>query len=147
MNNGYPATAAITAMLATLGIEEITDNNTDFREEFLQLIYAMIQPVRWAMVLGVWLPSATTFNVIGGYYLYDGAEKEYVPGAAIDPTDNDTTYIWLKPDNSVGHGIDGNGWPVTEHVKLAEIDVDTDGVITAVRDLRGKTFMSFTPAS
>lgn len=61
----------------------------------------------------------------------------------MDPTDNDTTYIWLKPDNTIGSDIDGSGWPTTEHVKLAEIDVDSDGNITEIRDLRGRNFLQY----
>lgn len=105
------------------------------------LLEKELKATDWAGGLGVYKESDTTIRVRGGHYAWDGTPKEYEPEAAIDPTDNDTTYVWLKDDNSVGHGIDGDGWPVTDHLPLAEVDVDADGVITAIRDLRGQTFM------
>ena len=142
---GYPAIADIEDLLAAEGIEEVTVGNTNYRQEFLQMLWALLNRTSWAGALGVWLPTCAIFNVRGGKYLYKGEVKTYTPGSAVNPTDNDTTYIWLKPDNTIGSGIDGSGWPATEHVKLAEIDVDADGAITAVRDLRGEAFLAYSP--
>lgn len=141
MDGGYPAVADIETLLAAEGIEEISENNVNFRTEFLQFLYRLVMRSKFAAALNVYCPSPTTFNVVGGSYLFKGEVKTYAPGSAVDPTDNDTTYIWLKPDNTISSGIDGSGWPATEHIKLAEIDVDSDGIITEVRDLRGYTFM------
>lgn len=143
MNGGYPALSDIITYLAAEGIEELTEGNTNFRQEFMQYLWSLLNRTSFAAALGVWLPSATTFNVRGGRYLYKGVIKTYTPGSAIDPTDNDTTYIWLKSDNSIDSGIDGDGWPTTEHIRLAEIVVDSDGIITGVTDLRGQTFMPY----
>jgi len=143
MTNGYPAVADIDDYLDGLGIELVTANNRNYIDELKQMLYGLLNAVNWAAALGVWLPSSTTFNVRGGRYLYKGEVKTYAPGSAVNPTDNDTTYIWLKPDNSIGSGIDGDGWPATEHVKLAELVVDSDGVITDITDLRGRTFLNF----
>jgi len=143
MDGGYPALSDIVAYLGTEGIEEITEGNCNFRQEFLQFLWAILNRTSFAGALGVWCPTPTTFNVRGGKYTYKGIIKTYTPGAAVDPTDNDTTYIWLNSDNTIGSGIDGNGWPTTEHIKLAEIDVDSDGNITDVRDMRGQTFMQY----
>jgi len=140
---GYPAEADIDTFLAARGVETVTENLANYVLEFKQLLWAMLMRLDWAGVLAVWCPTTTTFNVAGGKYLWKGTVRTYAPGSAINPTDNDTTYVWLKPDNSIGHDIDGNGWPATEHVKLAEIDVDSDGYITDVRDLRGQTFLSY----
>ena len=141
MSNGYPSEADINTFLTARGIELVTENNADFVLEFKQLIYGLLNACDWATAIGVWLPSATTFNVRGGEYMYNGSIKTYTPGAAVDPTDNDTTYIWIDSDNTVGSDIDGDGWPATDHIKLAEIDVDGDGVITDIRDLRGQSFL------
>jgi len=141
MNNGYPSIADIDDFIADRGLELITDENRNFWEEFKQYLWGVLNSFDWASALGVWLPSATTFNVRGGKYSYGGTVKTYTPGAAVNPTDNDTTYIWIDSDNTVGSAIDGTGWPATDHIKLAEIDVDSDGVITDVRDLRGQTFL------
>ncbi|MCK9243636.1 MAG: hypothetical protein M0P75_00020 [Candidatus Marinimicrobia bacterium] len=96
--------------------------------------------------LSVYAASPTTFNVVAGRYEYDGEIKTYTQGDAVNPTDNDTTYVWLNDDNSIASGIDGDGWPATEHIKLAEIDVDADGVITDIRDMR-TVQLTITPAA
>lgn len=143
MSGGYPAEADIDTYLSGRGLELITENNPNFILEFKQFLYSVLNAFDWAGALGVYCPSPTTFNVRGGKYLFAGEVETYTPGSAVDPTDNDTTYIWLKSDNTIGSDIDGNGWPTTEHIKLAEIDVDSDGNITAIRDLRGQTFLQY----
>jgi len=143
MNGGYPTITDIEDILALEGIEEMTSGNTNFRQEFLQFLWSFINRSYFVGALGVWCPSTLTFNVRGGKYMYKGEVKTYTPGDGIDPTDNDTTYIWLTADNDIDYGIDGNGWPDAEHIKLAEIDVDADGIITAIHDLRGQSFMQF----
>lgn len=143
MEGGYPAEADIDRYLSDRGLELVTENNPNFIEEDKQRAYGIVNAFNWAGALGAYCPSPTTFNVRGGKYLFRGEVKTYSPGSAVDPTDNDTTYIWLKPDNTIGSGIDGSGWPATEHIKLAEIDVDSDGKITGVRDLRGRTFLQY----
>jgi len=140
--NGYPAEADILDFFAERGIEIITENNPNFIVEFIQTLWGLLNAFDWTGALGVYCPSTMTFNVRGGKYLFAGEVKTYIPGAAVNPTDNDTTYIWLKYDNTIGSGIDGSGWPSFEHIKLAEIDVDADGIITDIRDLRGETFLT-----
>ena len=139
--NGYPSEADINAFLTARGLELVGENNASFLLEFKTFVYGILNAFDWAGALGVWLPSATTFNVRGGEYMYGGVIKTYTAGAAINPTDNDTTYVWMAADNTVGSDIDGDGWPAADHIKLAEIDVDGDGVITDIRDLRGQTFL------
>ncbi len=141
MGNGYPAEADIDTLLAALGIEIVDENNANYYGQEKDHVWGLVNALRWAMSLGVWCPSAATFNVRGGEYLYKGTVKTYTPGSAVNPADNDTTYIWMKSDNTIDSGIDGSGWPAAEHIKLAEIDVDSDGVITAVREKRGAYFM------
>jgi len=139
---GYPVIADIEDYLEAQGIEEVTENNTNFRQEFLQLLFRILSRTEFAAVLSVYCPTTTTYNVIGGKYVYKGVVTTYTPGANVDPTNNDTTYIWLTPTNTISAAVDGTGWPTTEHIKLAEIDVDSAGVITDVRDMRGQTFLS-----
>jgi len=141
MTQGYPLEADIDTFLSARAMELMTENNPNWEVEFKQAMYNLASLFDWAGVLRVYAASSTTFNVVGGKYLYKGTAKTYSAGSAVNPTDNDTTYVWLKSDNSIDSGIDGSGWPSTEHVKLAEIDVDSDGDITAIRDLRGQTFM------
>jgi hypothetical protein len=145
MSGGYPAEADIDQFLTDRGVEIVTENNSNFIGEFKQLLFAILNRLDFAGALAVYCPSTTTFNVAGGEYLYRGEVKTYAPGSAVNPTDNDTTYVWLTGGNAIGSGIDGGGWPNTEHLKLAEIDVDSDGIITDVRDLRGRAFMSYAP--
>lgn len=140
---GYPALADILDAAESLGIEGVALGNTNFIEDYWKSLWGLINSMRWAMSLGVYPASATTFNVRGGNYLWDNAVKTYTPGAVIDPTDNDTTYVWMASDNTVGHAVDGTGWPTALHIKLAEIDVDSDGIITDVRDLRDKALLQY----
>jgi len=141
MNFGYPTQSVITSYLNDRGIEDIDDGNVSFLVQHNNFKYAVVNCFDWAGALGVWLPSTTTFNVRGGKYLHNNTVKTYTPGSAVDPTDNDTTYIWMNPDNTIGSAVDGTGWPATDHLKLAEITVDSDGVITAITDHRGQSFM------
>lgn len=145
MSGGYPAEADIDQFLSDRGVELVTENNSNYYGEMKQMLFAILNRVDFAGALAVYCPATTTFNVAGGEYLYRGEVKTFAPGAAVNPTDNDTTYVWLTPANAVGSGIDGDGWPDTEHIKLAEIDVDSDGLITDVRDLRGRAFMDYAP--
>jgi hypothetical protein len=140
MNNGYPTIPDIEDIFDSLGIEIMSPRNPMWEDEFKQTVWGLLNAMSWAMALGVYCPSPATFNVRGGKYLYKDTLKTYTPGDAVDPTNNDTTYIWMAADNTIGSAIDGTGWPTAEHIKLAEIDVDSDGVITAIRDLRGETF-------
>jgi len=141
MTSGYPAEADIDTFLSDRGLETLPENDENFLLEFKQFVWGFLNRLDWAGALAVYCPTTTTFNVAAGKYLYKGTVKTYSPGSAVNPTDNDTTYIWLGADNTIDSDIDGNGWPNTEHIKLAEIDVDSDGVITAIRDLRGEAFM------
>lgn len=140
MDQGYPALSDIVTYIAAEGVEEIAEGNTNFRQEFMQFLWSLLNRNSWAGGLGVYAASTTTFNVRGGSYLYKGTPKTYTPGSAVNPTDNDTTYIWMKPDNTIDSAIDGTGWPTTEHIKLASIVVDADGNITSITDLRGQAF-------
>ncbi len=143
MTGGYPAEADIDTFLSDRGLELLTETNPNFIVEFKQFVFGLLNALDWAGVLGVYCPSPTTFNVRGGKYLFAGEVKTYSPGSAVNPTDNDTTFVWLKPDNSIGSAVDGTGWPATDHIKLAEIDVDSAGIITEIRDLRGETFLNY----
>lgn len=141
MTRGYPAEADIDTALSNAGLEIPTENNANFITEFKQFYWGILNSLSWAMALGVYAATATTVNVRGGKYLYKGTVKTYTPAAAIDPADNDTTYIWLTASNTVSSGTDAAGWPSSEHYKLAEVTTDSDGNITAITDLRGQNFL------
>jgi len=141
MEGGYPPEADMLTDIKNFGIELITDNNDNFITEYVKFLWGIVNALAWAGALGVYCPTTSTFNVRGGKYLYKGEVKTYTPGSNVNPTDNDTTCVWLNGDNTIGSDIDGNGWPVADHMKLAEIDVDSDGDITDVRDLRGQSFL------
>jgi hypothetical protein len=144
MTRGYPTETEIDSFLAARGLEIVPENASPWILEFKRTIWGLMNRLDWPGALAVYCATTTTFNVAGGTYNYKGEVKTYTPGNSINPTDNDTTYIWLNPDNTIGSGIDGNGWPVTtEYIKLAEIDVDSEGIITAIRDLRGESFLHY----
>jgi len=136
LSRGYPAIADIINDLEALGLEGIPLGESNFIESYYKTLWALVNSIRWAMTLSVYAATPTTFNVRGGTYIYGTTVKTYTAGAAINPADNDTTYVWMTSDNTIGFGIDGDGWPTSEHIKLAEIDVDSDGVITGIRDMR-----------
>jgi hypothetical protein len=140
MDQGYPNEADIIDYLDDAAIELVSEYTEDFYSAYRQEAYCLVNALRSLMALSVYAASSQTFNVRPGRYDYNGTIKTYTPGSAIDPTDNDTTYVWLNDDNTIGSGIDGDDWPATEHIKLAEIDVDSDGVITAIRDMRAVSF-------
>lgn len=146
LSRGYPAISDIVSDLEALGLEGVPLGETNFIEDYYRTLWGLVSSVRWAMTLGVYAATTTTFNVRSGSYMYDTTVKTYTAGAAINPADNDTTYVWMKSDNTIGYGVDGDGWPTTEHIKLAEIDVDSDGVITDIRDMRYPTIYK-TPAA
>lgn len=146
MTGGYPDPASMLAIFAARGIELVTESNSNFMEDYYKTYWGILNALDFVISLSVYPASPTTFNVRSGSYVFNGATKTFTAGAAIDPTDNDTTYIWMNPGNTIGSAIDGTGWPATEHIKLAEIDVDSVGKITAVRELRGKSFLQYRPA-
>ena len=145
MTRGYPPEADIDTFLAERGLEIPTEGNANYIAEFKQFLWGILNKLDWAGTLAVYAATSTTFNVAGGDYLYRGTVKTYTPGSAVNPTDNDTTYVWLTPTNTISSGIDGDGWPNSEHVKLAEVDVDSDGIITQITDMRGRAFMEYGP--
>lgn len=140
MKFGYPPEADIDDRLDEYGAELADENNDNYYGQFKQMVWRLLESAGFARVLSVYAASETTFNIVGGRYDYSGTVKTFTPGAAIDPTDNDTTYVWMKPDNTIGFGVDGGDWPGTAHIKLAEIDVDANGVITDIRDMRTVAF-------
>ncbi len=140
---GYPSDADIQTFLSARGIEPIEENNSDFYTQFLQMLWAIHNRQDWAGALAVYPATATTFKVAGGSYVWRGTVKTYTSGSAIDPTDNDTTYVWMKSDGTIGYDIDANGWPSTEHLKLAEVVVNSSGTITSITDLRGKWALAY----
>jgi len=143
MSRGYPVEADIDSSMSARGLEVVPAGTMPFTAENKKFAWGILNALDWAMALGVYFATATTFNVRGGKYLFKGEPKTYTPGNAVDPTDNDTTYVWMKDDNTISSGIDGNGWPATEHIKLAEITVNSEGTITAITDLRGRTFLQY----
>jgi hypothetical protein len=143
MVKGYPTESDIEDFLSARGIELLTPHNPNYLAEFKQTIWGILNALDWAMALGVYCPSSVTFNVRGGKYLFKETVKTYTPDVSVEPTSNDTTYIWMAADNTIGHAVDGTGWPTAEHIKLAEIDVNEEGIITAIRDLRGETFLQY----
>ena len=134
----YPTTTVITAYLTDQGITDIAENDTDFLLDWQQLLWHVLKRTHAGGVLGVYIDpdDATLFNVVGGLYDWNGTETTYTAGASIDPTDNDTTYVWLDSANTVQTAVDGTGWPSGDHLKLAEVVVDTSGNITNITDRR-----------
>jgi hypothetical protein len=66
MTGGYPVEADIDEFLSDRGIELVSENNSEFIEEFKQMIWAVLSRFDFAGTLAVYCPSTTTFNVAGG---------------------------------------------------------------------------------
>ena len=136
MAQGYPSQSQITTYLAAQGIEAITEHDTDWYTQYQEYLWRQLNRVESAGALSVYGVSTTTINAVSGKYYWDGVEATFTAGSAIDPTDNDTTYVWLKEDGTLGSAIDATGWPAEPHIKLAEVAADADGVITNIVDRR-----------
>ena len=141
MKKGYPAITDVMTYLNSRGLEWPRCGDEIHPDDIWGTLWAIANFADYAGALGVYKESATTWRVRGGSYLWGNTVKTYALAAAVDPTDNDTTYIWMESDNTIGSAVDGTGWPADEHIKLAEIAVDLDGVITSITDLRGKAFL------
>lgn len=135
----YPTELEAKAILTGLGFEYVDMYVDPCYVPELDVFVSVVQSVGWTLPLTVYGVTSSTIGVRPGYYVYNGEVKLLAAPTAIDPTDNDTTYVWLTADNAIDSGIDGDGWPSEDHMPLAEVDVDSDGEITAIRDLRGKT--------
>lgn len=143
MQKGYPDIADILVQLNAAGIEAPKMGDPLFIDHFWEMLWGIVNSVSWAMALGVYKESDTTYRVRAGSFVVDGVVVNYAQEAAVDPTDNDTTYVWMNPDGTVGAAVDGTGWPATAHIKLASIVVDASGVITSITDLRGTAWLQF----
>ena len=141
LEQGYPTEATVRTILAAWGIEWTPEYEADFYASELQALYGIIKAFEWAMGLSVYAPASTTISVRGGKYNWEGTVKTYTETDPIDPTDNDTTYVWMDSANTIQTAVDGTGWPSTPHIKLAEVVVDSDGVVGTITDLRGQTFL------
>jgi len=89
--------------------------------------------------------SDTSVIIAPGRATISGVVLDFA-GQTIDLSayNNDTAYIWLFENaGAVGLGIgaDAAGWPVTPHIKLAEITLAA-GVITQTLDRRLETVFS-----
>ena len=124
------------AFLTARSLEWAVEYDPEYYTHIRQVVARIVGAVDCALPLSVQRASSTTFNVRGGRYRFAGTEKTYTPSTAVDPTDSDTTYVWIADDNTIGSAIDGTGWPATPHIKLAELVVDSDGVITSITDRR-----------
>jgi len=133
---GYPTEANIATYLTAQGVEEITENQTDYMQEYRQGLWQGMKRTEAVSALSCYAPTTTTVNFIAGNYTWNGEEKTYSPTSNNNPTDNDTTYYWMDSANTVQSAIDGTGWPATEHMKIAEVAVNASGVITDITDRR-----------
>jgi len=133
---GYPAVANILTEFAVQGFEEITENNADFMTESRQMLWRMLSRTEGAAALSVYADTTTTFRVQAGDYLWAGTRTTYAGSAQVNPTDDDITYVWMRGDNTISSGIDGDGWPAEDHIRLAEVTVGATGTITDITDKR-----------
>ncbi len=133
---GYASVTDILAYLVTQGVEEITENNADFMTEYRQALWRTLKRVEGAAALSVYADTTTTFRVQLGDYLFSGTRTTYAGSAQVDPTDDDITYVWMRSDNTIASGIDGDGWPAEDHIRLAEVTVNASGTITDITDRR-----------
>ena len=87
----------------------------------------------------------TTVNIAPGRAALDGVVLVYSGGISDLATfNNDTVYVWLY-DNAgaaaISKGSAVVGWPVTTHIKLAEVSLSA-GLIINILDRRHETIFS-----
>jgi hypothetical protein len=91
--------------------------------------------------------SAASIHVMAGRAMVNGVVLS-AAGQAIDLAffDDDITLVWLENDEgaSIGYGAAEDGWPVTPHLKLAEVTI-ADGVITLIVDRRIEQVLADAP--
>lgn len=86
-----------------------------------------------------------TVWVCQGRAAIDGVVLALAGGVAVDLSahDDDTAYVWLYDDEGapgIGAGADGDGWPMTAHIRLAEVTL-AGGVITGIVDRRKEVML------
>ncbi len=87
--------------------------------------------------------SDLTIRIRPGRCSIDAEPLDYAGGTAL-VTDDDVTYVWAFDDTgtlTIGSAIDGDGWPSTAHIKLAEVTA-ADGEVTAILDRRGEAMLA-----
>jgi len=87
----------------------------------------------------------TTVRIMPGRASIDGVPLHYAGGAVdLAGFNNDTACLWLEDDEGeavIGVAADGEGWPVSLHIKLAEVTLAA-GSIAQIVDRRFETFLS-----
>ncbi len=83
--------------------------------------------------------SDTSVLIAPGRASISGVVLEYA-GQTLDLAayNNDTVYLWLfnnTGQGGIGLGADGDGWPGTTHLKLAEVTI-TSGQVAQILDRR-----------
>ena len=133
----YPTSTIIKAYLTAQGVEVVEENDDDFYTEWEQQMWQMLNRTETAGALSVYADVTTSIKVSSGRYYWGSDYRYYAGSAAINPTDNDTTYVWMTDANTVSSATDATGWPATPHIKLAEVTAAvTTGIITNIVDRR-----------
>ncbi|MCG3180556.1 MAG: hypothetical protein BIFFINMI_02918 [Phycisphaerae bacterium] len=139
MNELYPDDDVLLALTADeqSGVQFIETGTAPYYLEFRKLLYRLLANLA-PIGLRVFQTGDLTAEVKPGRCQVAGGLVSYAGGDSLALTDNDTNYVWLDDGGDVQVGIDGDGWPATEHIKLASIAV-ADGTYTPddVTDLRG----------
>lgn len=83
--------------------------------------------------------SATTVRILPGRATIDGAVRAYAGGTlSLAAQDDDTAYVYASDSGAaitITAVADATGWPLTPHIKLAEVTL-VSGAITAIVDRR-----------
>ncbi len=142
MSRSFPTEATIVTFLKAQGIEEPTENTYEWLADWRRAYWDSLIRTMPSATLAVSIDQDDNklYNVLGGYYSWNGEIKLFVADTDNDPADNDTHFVFLQPDNTVSSATDGAGWPTTEHMKLAEVVVASDGFITNIVDRRTAIF-------
>jgi len=135
MAQDYPSDADILTYLTAHGLEYIAEDDENWLAEIRHIWWRLLNAHESARALSVYSSEAGKVKVIGGEYRWNDTLKTYAGSAAITPADDDTSYVWMKSDNTVDSGTDAAGWPDVDHIKLAEV-VKASGVVTDVIDQR-----------
>ncbi len=138
MARNYPTESNIQTEFTQQGVEEPAENLYEHLDDMRRFQWDFLKRTEGAAALGVYMvpTSDTTYKVRAGYYRWGGEIKLYAGSTAQDPTNNDTTYVWIVAAGTIDSAIDGTGWPSADHIKLAQVVVDSSGNITDIVDMR-----------
>ena len=130
---------------ALTGIEYPPDGLQPYYHWLVRTLHLLAESSAAALRVAKDDADQTTVRIMPGRASIAGVALSFEGGTRdLSSYNNTTAYLWLHNDNgSAAIGVDSasNGWPGTDHLKLAEVTLSA-GQITDVLDRRFETMLS-----